>query len=57
MTFEIYKDKAGKFRWRLRSPNGQIVASGGEAFASKPSAKKAAERVKANAGKAEVVNV
>lgn len=24
--FEIYKDAAGKYRWRLRAPNGEIVA-------------------------------
>lgn len=27
-TFEIYKDRKGKFRDRLKSSNGQIVASG-----------------------------
>ena len=27
MTFEIYKSK-GKFRWRLKADNGEIVASG-----------------------------
>ncbi|RLI42109.1 DUF1508 domain-containing protein [Candidatus Bathyarchaeota archaeon] len=25
-SFEVYKDKAGKFRFRLRAPNGEIVA-------------------------------
>jgi uncharacterized protein YegP (UPF0339 family) len=24
--FEIYRDAAGKFRWRLRVPNGEIIA-------------------------------
>ena len=27
MHFEIYKSK-GKFRWRLKADNGEIVASG-----------------------------
>jgi uncharacterized protein YegP (UPF0339 family) len=27
MTFEIYKSR-GKFRWRLKGDNGEIVASG-----------------------------
>lgn len=25
-SFEVYKDKAGKFRFRLRAPNGEIIA-------------------------------
>ncbi|WP_163572571.1 YegP family protein [Fodinicola feengrottensis] len=31
--FEIYEDAAGKFRFRLKSSNGQIVATG-EAYES-----------------------
>jgi hypothetical protein len=23
--FEVYKDKSGKFRWRLKAGNGEIV--------------------------------
>ncbi|MEV5001189.1 YegP family protein [Nocardioides sp. LML1-1-1.1] len=26
--FEVYEDKAGKFRFRLKSSNGQVVAVG-----------------------------
>jgi len=25
-SYQIYKDKAGKFRFRLRAPNGEIIA-------------------------------
>lgn len=25
---EFYKDKAGEYRWRLKAPNGEIIASG-----------------------------
>lgn len=28
--FEIYKDKAGEFRFRLKAANGQIIATGEE---------------------------
>jgi len=28
MKFEVYKDKAGEFRWRLRAGNKEIIASG-----------------------------
>lgn len=26
--WEIYEDEAGEWRWRLRAPNGEVVASG-----------------------------
>lgn len=32
--FEIYTDKAGKFRFRLKAGNGEVVATG-EAYESK----------------------
>jgi hypothetical protein len=57
MRFEIYADASGSYRWRLVASNGQIVASSGESFASKANARRAAESVKANAGKAEIVEV
>ncbi len=33
--FELYKDSAGQYRWRLRSANGQIIATGGEGYTTK----------------------
>lgn len=27
--FEVYEDRAGKFRFRLKASNGQVVATGG----------------------------
>ncbi|MGZ5374265.1 MAG: YegP family protein, partial [Aeromicrobium sp.] len=35
--FELYTDKAGKFRFRLKAGNGQVVAVG-EAYESKRAA-------------------
>lgn len=29
--FEVYEDKGGKYRWRLKAANGQIVAQAGRA--------------------------
>ena len=55
-TFEIYKDKAGKWRFRLKATNGQIVASG-EAYESKSNAKEGCEAVKRAASGAKVVEV
>jgi uncharacterized protein YegP (UPF0339 family) len=46
--FEVYADKSGKYRWRLKATNGQTVASSGEPFASKAGARAAAKRVHAN---------
>jgi uncharacterized protein YegP (UPF0339 family) len=51
-TFEVYEDKGGSYRWRAKSSNGQIVASGGEAFSSKQSAERAADNVRTGAAKA-----
>lgn len=35
MTFEIYKDARGEFRWRLKASNGRIVADSGEGYKNK----------------------
>ena len=56
MKFEIYPDKAGKYRWRLVARNGQTVAASGESFSSRANAKTAAENVRDNAGSAQVVD-
>jgi len=55
-TFEVYKDKAGKFRFRLKAGNGQIVASG-EAYESMSNAKEGCEAVRRAADGAKVVEV
>ena len=39
--FEVYKDVAGEHRWRLRAPNGKIVADSGESYKSARSARTA----------------
>jgi len=49
--FELYKDAAGKFRFRLKANNGQIIATG-EAYESRASALKGIESVRKNAGDA-----
>lgn len=54
--FELYKDRSGKFRFRLKAPNGQIIAAS-EAYNSKTSAKNGIESIKKNAAKAEVVEL
>ncbi len=51
--FELYKDTAGKFRFRLKAGNGEIIAAS-EAYESKDSAKNGIESVRTNAATATV---
>lgn len=51
--FEIYTDKAGKFRFRLKAGNGEVVATG-EAYESKAGVIKGVEAVKRAAAVAEI---
>ena len=50
--FELYKDKAGQYRFRLKAGNGEIVLSS-EGYASKSSAKNGVKSVQKNAGSKE----
>jgi uncharacterized protein YegP (UPF0339 family) len=54
--FEIYKDAAGKFRFRLKATNGETIAVG-EAYESKEGCKNGIESVKKNAPMAEIVDL
>lgn len=42
--FEVYKDLAGEWRWRVTAANGEIIAVSGEGFTRKWSAKRAGKR-------------
>jgi len=46
--YEIYADKAGKFRFRLKAANGEVIAVS-EAYEAKSSAQNGIASVKANA--------
>ena len=46
--FELYKDKAGEFRYRLKARNGEIILVG-EGYASKAGCKNGVESVVKNA--------
>lgn len=50
-TFEIFKDNAGEYRFRLKAGNGQIVLSS-EGYSSKAGATNGIESVQSNAGDA-----
>lgn len=53
--FEVYKDKAEAFRFRLKASNGQNIAACGEGYASKESCMKGIASVRVNAPEAPVV--
>lgn len=54
-TFELYRDRADEWRWRLRTPNGNVIADSGEGYASKQGAERGIRSVKRNAPEARVV--
>ena len=52
--FEIYTDKAGEFRFRLKARNGEIILSS-EGYKAKASCENGIESVRKNAPEAEIV--
>ncbi|HDS03550.1 MAG TPA: DUF1508 domain-containing protein [Firmicutes bacterium] len=52
--FEMYKDKRGEFRFRLKATNGQIIAVS-EGYTSKTSCLAGIESVRKNAPDADLV--
>jgi uncharacterized protein YegP (UPF0339 family) len=48
--FEVYKDKGGKYRFRLKAGNGQVILTG-EGYNSKSSCLDGIESVKKNSKK------
>ena len=53
--FEIYNDKKGEFRFRLKAGNGEIILAS-EGYASKAGCKNGIESVRKNAKDADVVD-
>ena len=52
--FEWFMDAKGKYRFRLKAPNGEIIATS-EAYSSKDACANGIDSVKKNAPKAKVV--
>jgi len=55
MTFTIYEDRRGEWRWRLAAKNGRIIADSGEGYVAWAGAHAAVQRIKAGAADAQVV--
>lgn len=54
--FEVYRDKTGRFRFRLKSGNGMVIAVG-EGYATKQECLDAIERIKLNANSADIIDL
>jgi uncharacterized protein YegP (UPF0339 family) len=54
--FELYQDKGGDWRFRLKAGNGEVIATG-QGYASKSGAVNGIDSVRRNAADAEVVEV
>ena len=52
--YEVYTDKAGEFRFRLKAKNGEIIATS-EGYTAKASCLNGIESVRKNAPDAEIV--
>ena len=46
MSFEVFKDARGEWRWRLTAPNGRSIAASGEGYKNKKDCLSAIELVK-----------
>jgi uncharacterized protein len=53
--FEVSKDHAGKFRFHLKAPNGEIIAAS-QGYETKANAEKGIEAIKTHASGATVVD-
>jgi uncharacterized protein YegP (UPF0339 family) len=54
LTFEMYKDNGGDFRWRLKAANGQIIGTSGQGYKAKADCKHAIEVIQKGAADAKV---
>ena len=52
--YEVYTDKKGEFRFRLKASNGEIIATG-EGYKAKAGCMNGIESIKKNAPDAEIV--
>ena len=57
LTFEIYKDSQGEYRWRLKSPNKQTIGSSGQGYKAKSDCEHAITVIKDNAAKAKIEEI
>ncbi len=56
MRFELYRDAAGEWRWRLRVQNGQVIADSAEGYARREDCEHGIALVKTS-GEARIVDM
>jgi uncharacterized protein YegP (UPF0339 family) len=54
LTFELYKDSAGEFRWRLKNADGVNIGTSGKGYKDKADCQKSIDAIKAGAARAKV---
>ena len=54
-TFELFEDREGEWRWRLRHDNGNVIADSGEGYTRKEKAIQGLRSVRRNAPDADVI--
>jgi uncharacterized protein YegP (UPF0339 family) len=54
--FEVYTDKSGEYRFKLKASNGEVIVSS-EGYSSKKSCMNGIESVKKNAPNATIVEL
>ena len=54
--FEVYKDSAGEFRFRLKARNGQVIATG-EGYKTKAGVLNGIDSIKRNAADAAIIDL
>ena len=54
--FEVYKDRAGEYRFRLKAGNGEVIAVG-EGYKQKAGCINGIESIKKNAPIADIVDL
>ena len=55
-TFEVYKDKDGEYRFRLKDSAGDVMATSGKGYKTKDDCTKVINSIKTAAGEATVVD-
>ena len=56
LKFELYQDKAGEYRFRLKAKNGEIIATG-ESYKAKASCLNGIDSIKRNAPESPVIKI
>ena len=55
--FEVYTDKKGEYRWRLKATNGIAIASSGEGYKAKRDCLGGIASVQKNAPEAQILEL